>query len=217
MQGDQHALHHVLANAERSVEELCAIRLPLTVEALTGRPVVLCLDKTGEATGCRATPLTLRCPSTWEGCTGSSRSVSPSLPLGCSTRSRFHSPSPWRNPRPASSPVTSSRPSLSFALALIEQLLAHGYRFAVVLADTVSGEHATCLNAQHQLGLRSVVAIRSTHGIWMEANQRIRIIASFLNSGMECVGEEGEGGVLCPNTLPLAHPFMPAKSNTSAT
>jgi SRSO17 transposase len=60
------------------------------------------------------------------------------------------------------------------ALALIQQLVALGFRFEVVLADTVYGENATFMNALHHLGLRFVVAIRSTHGVWMEARARIR-------------------------------------------
>jgi SRSO17 transposase len=48
VQGDQQALHHFLANAAWSVEDLRAIRLRLTGGALAGRPVVLCLDETGD-------------------------------------------------------------------------------------------------------------------------------------------------------------------------
>ena len=48
VQGDHQALHHFLANAEWSKEELRAIRLRLTREALAGRPFVLCLDETGD-------------------------------------------------------------------------------------------------------------------------------------------------------------------------
>ena len=60
------------------------------------------------------------------------------------------------------------------ALAFIQQLLALGFRFEVVLADTVYGDNATFINALYHLGRHFVVAIRSTHGVWMEANQRIR-------------------------------------------
>jgi hypothetical protein len=38
----------------------------------------------------------------------------------------------------------------------------------------VYGDNATFINALYHLGLRFVVAIRSNHGVWMEANQRIR-------------------------------------------
>jgi SRSO17 transposase len=46
--GDQQAFHHVLTNAEWSVDELRAMRLQLTAQALAGRPCVLGLDATGD-------------------------------------------------------------------------------------------------------------------------------------------------------------------------
>ena len=45
---DHQALHHFLANAEWSLEELRIIRLRLTREALAGRPILVCLDETGD-------------------------------------------------------------------------------------------------------------------------------------------------------------------------
>ena len=48
VQGDHQALHHFLAKADWSMEELRAIRLRLTREALAGRPFVLCIDETGD-------------------------------------------------------------------------------------------------------------------------------------------------------------------------
>jgi SRSO17 transposase len=53
-----------------------------------------------------------------------------------------------------------------------------GFRVDVVLADTVYGERSALVNALvnalDQLGLRYVVAIRSTHGDWLDARERIR-------------------------------------------
>ena len=43
---DALALHHFLANAEWSVEELRAKRLDLLHSTLGGRPFVLCIDET---------------------------------------------------------------------------------------------------------------------------------------------------------------------------
>ena len=60
------ALHHFLANADWSTEELRAIRLRLTREALAGRP--LCAVRLMRpATASRGIPLTMRRPNTWEG------------------------------------------------------------------------------------------------------------------------------------------------------
>lgn len=48
VQGDHQALHHFLANAAWATEEVRAIRLRLTHEALAERPLVLCIDEKGD-------------------------------------------------------------------------------------------------------------------------------------------------------------------------
>jgi SRSO17 transposase len=50
---------------------------------------------------------------------------------------------------------------------IIEELLRLGFRFSVVLADSLYGDSGPFISALHRLGLRSVVAIRSNHGVWM--------------------------------------------------
>ncbi len=46
--GDEQGLHHFVANAPWSVQELRARRLALLRQALDGRPFILCLDETGD-------------------------------------------------------------------------------------------------------------------------------------------------------------------------
>lgn len=48
VQADHQALHHFLAHAEWSLDELRTIRLEFTREAVAGRPVTLCSDETGD-------------------------------------------------------------------------------------------------------------------------------------------------------------------------
>jgi SRSO17 transposase len=45
---DPQALHHFVANAPWSVEELRTRRLTLLRQALAGRSFVLCIDETGD-------------------------------------------------------------------------------------------------------------------------------------------------------------------------
>ena len=45
---DAQALHHFLANAEWSVEDLRAKRVELLLAALAERPFILCIDETGD-------------------------------------------------------------------------------------------------------------------------------------------------------------------------
>jgi SRSO17 transposase len=52
-----------------------------------------------------------------------------------------------------------------------------GFRFSVVLADSLygeTGEFTSALHRLHRLGLQYVVAIRSNHGVWLLPGQRVR-------------------------------------------
>lgn len=60
------------------------------------------------------------------------------------------------------------------AVELIQEPQALGFRFSVVLADSLYGESGEFLSALQRLGLRYVVAIRSNHGVWMFPGQRLR-------------------------------------------
>jgi hypothetical protein len=56
----------------------------------------------------------------------------------------------------------------------VEELVALGFRFSVVLADRLYGESGEVTSALHRLGLRYVVAIRSNHAVWLLPGQRVR-------------------------------------------
>src|SRR5262249_1407064 len=68
--------------------------------------------------------------------------------------------------------VAKSKPQL--AIEIIEELLALGLRFHVVLADSLYGESGPFVAALHRLHLQYVVALRSNHGVWRLPGQRIR-------------------------------------------
>jgi SRSO17 transposase len=68
--------------------------------------------------------------------------------------------------------VATSKPRL--AIAIVEALVALGFRFRVVLADSLYGESGEFTSALHRLGRRSVVALRSNHGVWLLPGQRVR-------------------------------------------
>jgi SRSO17 transposase len=65
-----------------------------------------------------------------------------------------------------------SKPQL--AVALIRELAALGFRFSVVLADSMYGESSDFTGAVSQLGVPYVVAIRSNHGVWTAKGARQR-------------------------------------------
>jgi SRSO17 transposase len=172
VQGNHQALHHFLAKAEWSVEELHAIRLRLTREALAGRPFVLCLDETGDRKKGHTTDYTAS--QYLGGLHRVEQGIVSVNAYGVLDQVTFPLAFALYKPKSCLKPGDRFQTKPELALALIRHLLALGFRFDVVLADTVYGENATFINALHQLRLRYVVAIRTTHGVWMEANQRIR-------------------------------------------
>jgi SRSO17 transposase len=172
VQGDHQALHHFLANADWSAEELRAIRLRLTREALAGRPFVLCIDETGDRKQGHTTDYAA------SHYLGGLHRVEQGLvsvnAYGVLDHVTFPLAFALYKPKTCLKPGDRFQTKPELALALIQQLLEFGFRFEVVLADTVYGDNATFINALYHLGLRFVVAIRSTHGVWMDTRERIR-------------------------------------------
>src|SRR5262249_45910583 len=68
--------------------------------------------------------------------------------------------------------VSKTKPQL--AVEIIAELVALGFRFSVVLADSIYGESPKFICALHGLTLEYVVAIRSNHAVWLPPGQRVR-------------------------------------------
>ncbi len=172
VQGEHQALHHFLAKAEWSVEELRAIRLRLTREALAGRQVMVCIDETGDPKKGQTTDYVA------SQYLGSLHHVEPGIvsvnAYGVLDNVTVPLAFALYKPKTCLKPEDVFRTKPELALDLIQQLLALGLQFEVVLADTVYGERHAFVSALDHLGLQFVVAIRSTHGVWMDARARIR-------------------------------------------
>ncbi len=169
---DPQALHHFLAHADWSVEALRRQRLALLRQALGETPFILCLDETGDrkkghTTDYAASQYIGNLHTLANGVV----SVNAYGLLGTTTFPllfRIFKPQPRLKPGDA----YKTKPQL--AVEIIEELLALGFRFSVVLADSLYGESGPFIAALHRLGLQYVVAIRSNHGVWMLPGQRIR-------------------------------------------
>jgi SRSO17 transposase len=172
VQADPQALHHFLANAQWSLEARRAIRLRLTREAIAGRHIILCIDETGDPKKGQTTDYVAA------QYLGSRHHVEPGIvsvnAYGVLDTVTFPLAVALYKPKTCLKPsdVFQTKPQL--ALELIEQLLAVGLSVEVVLADTVYGESGAFVSALEQRRRRYVVAIRSSHGVWMDAHKRIR-------------------------------------------
>jgi SRSO17 transposase len=151
VQGDHQALHHFLANAEWSVEELRAIRLRLTRQALDGRAFMLGIDETGDPKKGQTTDYVA--PQY----VGSRHHVEPGIvsvnAYGVLNNVTFPLAFARYKPKTCLKPgdVFQTKPAL--ALDLLQQLLAVDLHVDVVLADTVYGESSVLVSALEHLGL----------------------------------------------------------------
>jgi SRSO17 transposase len=181
-QADHQARHHFLANADWPIDSLGAIRWRLTREALAGHAFILCIDETGDRKKGHTTDYAA---SQYSGnLHGLANGVVSVNAYGCLRMPtdaygvldtvafplavRFYKP----KTRLKAGDTYKSKPQL--AVALIQELQALGFRFRVVLADSLYGESGEFLAALHRLGLQYVVAIRANHGVWMFPGQRLR-------------------------------------------
>jgi SRSO17 transposase len=169
---DPQALHHFLAHADWSVEALRRTRLELLRQALGQTPFILCIDETGDRKKGHTTDyVASQYIGNLHTLANGIVSVTAYGVLGTTTFALlFRVFKPDSRLKPGD--VAQSKPQL--AVEIIEELLAVGLRFSVVLADSRYGESGPFISALHRLGLQYVVALRSNHGVWLLPGQRIR-------------------------------------------
>jgi SRSO17 transposase len=148
---DPQALHHFLAHADWSVEALRRQRLELVRQALGDRPIILCLDETGDRKqGHTTDSVASQSIGNRHTLANGIVSVNAYGLLGTTTFPlRFRLCKPQSRLKPGA--VYQPHPQL--ALAMIAELVALGFRFSVVLADSAYGERSTCTGALHRLTL----------------------------------------------------------------
>src|SRR5258705_443480 len=169
---DPQAFHHFLAQADWSVEAVRAVRLELTRQALRERSFILCLDETGDRKKGKTTDYAA---SQYIGnvhtLANGVVSVNAYGVLDTVTfPPAFRLFKPRRRLKPGD--VHKSKPQL--AVELIQELMAQGFHFSVVLADSLYGESWEFTTALERLGLQYVVAIRSNHVVWTFPGERVR-------------------------------------------
>jgi SRSO17 transposase len=166
------ALHHFLANAEWSVNELRAKRLELLRQAIGDTPFILCIDETGDRKKGHTTDYVAhQYIGNLHTLANGVVSVNAYGLLGTTTFPLlFRVFKPRERLKPDD--VYQTKPQL--AVEILEDLLARGVQFSVVLADSLYGESPEFISALHRLNLQYVVAIRSNHAVWLRPGQRVR-------------------------------------------
>jgi len=162
---DAQALHHLLASAPWSVHELRTRRLALVRQALDGRPFILCIDETGDRKKGHTTDYVSH---QYIGNLGKLENGIVSVnAYGILDQITFPLLFKVFKPRTRLKPGESYKTKPELAVELIKELQKWGFRFSVVLADSLYGESSDFVGALETLHLTYVVAIRSNHGVWL--------------------------------------------------
>ncbi len=169
---DGQGLHHLVVDANWSVNALCERRLALLKQALGERSFVLCIDETGDCKKGNTTDYTAR---QYIGNLGKLENGVVSVnAYGVLDNITF--PLLFRIFKPErclkAGDVYRTKPQL--AIDLLGELRQRGFRFQLVLADRLYGESSTFTDALDNLQLDFVVAIRDNHAVWMAPGERIR-------------------------------------------
>jgi SRSO17 transposase len=170
--GDPQAWHHFLANAEWSVTDRRTKRLELLRQALGETPFILCIDETGDGKKGHSTDYVAHeyIGNLHTLATGVV-SVNASGLLETTTFPllvRVFKPTERLKP----GDVYHTKPQL--AGEILADLLARGFQFSVVVAESLYGKSPEFIGALQRLKLEYVVAIRSNHAVWLLPGQRVR-------------------------------------------
>jgi SRSO17 transposase len=166
------SLHHFLANSPWSVSEMKIQRLMQILAAVAGREVALLIDETGDRKKGKVADYVAR---QYLGSIGKVDSGIVSVnaygicegitfPLLC----EVFKP----KGRLKEGDIYQSKPEI--ATGLVSQLVEMGFKFQVVLADSLYGESSQFIQALEKHELSWVLSIRSNHGVLMPAGGRVR-------------------------------------------
>jgi SRSO17 transposase len=154
------------------VEELRARRLTLLRQALKERPFTLCIDETGDEKKGKTTDYVAH---QYIGNLGKLENGIVSVnAYGILDGITFPLLFKIYKPRKRLKPGDTYKTKPELAVEIIEELLSWGFRFTVVLADSLYGESSDFIAELEKRQLKYVVAIRSNHGVWLPAGQRVR-------------------------------------------
>lgn len=170
---NEQGLLHFLTQSPWQLEQLRQARLKLILQVLAGREITLIIDETGDRKKGSTTDYVKRqyignlgkiesgivavtAYGLWEGMT---------FPL------LFEVYKPKE--RLLQGDRYLSKPKI--AVEMIRYLQNQGFKFKLVLADSLYGEsHSTFIKVLHELQLNYAVAIRSNHGVWLPQGQTVR-------------------------------------------
>ncbi|MEW6054953.1 MAG: IS701 family transposase, partial [Nitrospirota bacterium] len=167
------SLHHFVTTSPWSAKQLRERRLELILTALNGREIIVIIDETGDRKKGKKTDYVSR---QYIGNLGKVEQgivavTAYGLIDGMTVMLTFE----VYKPKSRLKKGESERSKPEIAAEMLRELKNKGFKFSLVLADSLYGESGSnFIDSLEELNLNYVVAIRSNHGVWMPSHQRIR-------------------------------------------
>ena len=168
-------LHHFLTESPWDVESLRRQRLELILLILQNRPIILIIDETGEQKKGKTTDYVKR---QYIGNLGKTENgivvvTAYAVLSGMTFPLMFEVYKPKE--RLQSGDKYSTKPEI--AAGMMRKLQSMGFRFNLVLADSLYGESGkNFIQVLNELDLKFIVAIRSNHQAWTFSNNRVQYL-----------------------------------------
>ena len=169
---NEQSLHHFLTESPWSVEAVRKQRLKIILEKIGGEKIILIIDETGDKKKGKTTDYVAR---QYIGNLGKKESGIVSVnAYGIWRGITFPLLFKIYKPKTRLKQDDEYKTKTLLAREIITELKEMGFKFELVLADSLYGESETFLSVLSENKLPYLVAIRSNHGVWMPSGERIR-------------------------------------------
>ncbi|WP_088889568.1 IS701 family transposase [Leptolyngbya ohadii] len=171
---DPQSLHHFLTESPWSAQKFRRERLQVTLDLLKGAAMMLLIDETGDRKKGKTTDYG---KPQYIGNVGKKENgivvvTAYGLYKGMILPLSFEVYKPHERLKPPEAYRT--KPQI--AAQMIRELQAIGFRFELVLGDSLYGESdGNFVSVLHQLGLPYILVIRSSHAMWVPKDQHVRM------------------------------------------
>ncbi len=170
---NEQSLHHFLTLSPWSVQELRRKRLEVILNILEGRSIILIIDETGDKKKGQSTDYVKR---QYIGNLGKIESgIVAVTAYGYLDGITFPLTFEVFKPKGRLKESDKYKTKPQIAGEMIEELQQLGFKFELVLADSLYGESdVNFISILHKFKLNYLVAIRSNHGVWLPKGQKVR-------------------------------------------
>lgn len=169
---NEQSLLHFLTKSPWDVEEVRKQRLKIILQTIKGEEIILIIDETGDKKKGKTTDYVER---QYIGNLGKTENGIVSVNAYGIWQGRTF-PLLFRiyKPKKRLKPDDIYKTKTQLAAEIVTKLQEIGFKFELVLADSLYGESDTFLSVLNQYKMPFIVAIRSNHGVLMPSTQRVR-------------------------------------------